>query len=83
MKDGERIGDELTEEDDGYMPNLSVEHAIWEFEFYTNGDERQSQCKTLSNVVACFDLRFKKIVMTRGKRKINQVRKLLKFKKFY
>lgn len=28
MKDGERIGDELTEEDDGYMPNLSVEHGM-------------------------------------------------------
>lgn len=24
----ERIGDELTGEDDGYMPNLSVEHGM-------------------------------------------------------
>lgn len=28
MKDGERLGDELTEEDDGYMRNLPVEHSM-------------------------------------------------------
>ena len=27
MKDGERLGDEITEEDDGYMQNLPVEHG--------------------------------------------------------